>query len=188
MIDLCKLGRRAPASWFLTSPLFQGCHFGVDTQNIILLKLWKSLKDAGLLDSGVSISASDETNIDTACQSMYNYSPSALACISQINTHCVSNPPSHCGSWQFSSTAVRLFLGPFTFNADRWVEAYLQSQEAPPYNLLCLLTECLLLQRGASEKYCVLVRLVMHLQWSGIGRIAKACKRLSSPQTGMHLL
>ncbi len=61
----------------------------MESQNVILVKLWKSLSDAGLLDSGVSISASDETNIDTACQTLYNYSPDALACISQINTHCV---------------------------------------------------------------------------------------------------
>lgn len=72
----------------------QGCHFGIATQNVILIKLWKSLSEAGLLDAGVSISASDETNIDVACQSVYNYSPQALSCIAQFNTHCVRPSPS----------------------------------------------------------------------------------------------
>ena len=68
---------------------FQGCHFGVAAQNVILVKLWNSLAKAELIDSGVSISASDETSIDLQCQTMYNYSPDALGTIAQINTHCV---------------------------------------------------------------------------------------------------
>lgn len=67
----------------------QGCHFNASTQNIILLKLQSSLLKAGLLDSGVTLSASDETSIDVQCQTMSKYSPSTLACISQVNTHCV---------------------------------------------------------------------------------------------------
>lgn len=67
----------------------QGCHFGVATQNVILVKLQSSLLKAGLLESGVTISASDETSIDVACQTACGYSPAALDCIAQINTHCV---------------------------------------------------------------------------------------------------
>jgi hypothetical protein len=70
--------------------LVQGCHFGLSTQNVILLKLQQKLLSTGLLESGVTISASDETSIDVQCQSMYNYSEAALSCISQVNTHCVS--------------------------------------------------------------------------------------------------
>ena len=59
-------------------------------QNVILLKLWKSFDEAGLLEAGVGISASDETSIDMQCQTMYSYTAEALSCIAQINTHCVS--------------------------------------------------------------------------------------------------
>ena len=70
----------------------QGCHFGAASQNVILLKLQQKLLSTGLADSGVTISASDETSIDVQCQSMHNYSQAALSCISQVNTHCVSPP------------------------------------------------------------------------------------------------
>ena len=69
-------------------PLLQGCHFGVQTQNVILIKLQNSLAQAGLLD-GTTLSGSDETSIDVACNTMYNYSATALSCLTQINTHCV---------------------------------------------------------------------------------------------------
>ena len=68
----------------------QGCHFGSRSQNIILPKLRASFEKAGLLEAGVGISASDETSIDLACQSVYNYSTESLKCIDQFNTHCVS--------------------------------------------------------------------------------------------------
>lgn len=78
----------------------QGCHFGAATQNVILVKLQNSLLKAGLLDSGVSLSASDETSIDVQCQTMYSYSPDALGCIAQVNTHCVRLLPASYGLLQ----------------------------------------------------------------------------------------
>ena len=69
---------------------FQGCHFDPVTQNIILQKLHAALDEAGLLKAGVQLSASDETSIDTACQSFRSYSLATLKAIAQVNTHAVS--------------------------------------------------------------------------------------------------
>ena len=74
----------------------------MSTQNVILVKLQNSLIKAGLLDAGLSISGSDETSIDVQCQTMYGYSLAAMACLTQINTHCVS-PFTACHDARFPS-------------------------------------------------------------------------------------
>lgn len=85
----------------------QGCHFGSKTQNVILPKLRASFEKAGLIEAGIGISASDETSIDVAYQSLCNYSPESLRCIDQINTHCVSPFPIF---WYILATISRTVL------------------------------------------------------------------------------
>ncbi|KAK9807659.1 hypothetical protein WJX72_005628 [[Myrmecia] bisecta] len=65
----------------------EGCRFCPAAQNIILPKLHARLEETGLLAAGVSISASDETSIDTACSSFCSYTQQSLAAVAQVNTH-----------------------------------------------------------------------------------------------------
>ena len=70
----------------------EGCHFDIATQNVIVQKLAAALQASGLAASGVGISASDETSIDSALLSLQGYTPPTLAAIEQINTHSVRSP------------------------------------------------------------------------------------------------
>ena len=67
----------------------EGCHFDLATQNLIVCKLAAALQETGLAASGVGISASDETSIDSALFSLQGYAPPALEAVVQINTHSV---------------------------------------------------------------------------------------------------
>eukprot|EP00884_Botryococcus_braunii_P012885 jgi/Botrbrau1/21598/Bobra.43_1s0008.1 len=77
---------RTPYWW--AGNVQEGCHFDLVSQNLLLPMLADALQKEGMSD--VQIAASDETNIDIAVDTLLNYTPEALACISQINTHAYS--------------------------------------------------------------------------------------------------
>ncbi|KAI0506516.1 glycoside hydrolase superfamily [Xylaria bambusicola] len=63
----------------------EGCHFSVATQQDILPRLRSELNSRGL--TSVQISASDETNYDTAISTWKGLNATAKASVAQINVH-----------------------------------------------------------------------------------------------------
>ncbi|MBN2527695.1 MAG: hypothetical protein JXR76_14985 [Deltaproteobacteria bacterium] len=76
------------SSWWTEGNTQEGCTFWSETQSKLLEVVGASLDEKGLLDT--TLSAPDENSIDTTIESVGMYSNSALAYLSQINTHSYS--------------------------------------------------------------------------------------------------
>ena len=72
--------------WQAYSPKQEGCHFSPgESQSRILTALSRQLKEKGM--SGMLISGTDETSIDTQALSLTQLTPEALDVISRVDTH-----------------------------------------------------------------------------------------------------
>lgn len=69
----------------------EGCHFDRGSQNAFLPVLKAALEKVGAA-AATKISASDETNMRDALETLQAYTPDALAAIAQINTHAYWGP------------------------------------------------------------------------------------------------
>lgn len=69
----------------------EGCHFDRNSQSTFLPVMSSELKKRGM-DKAVELSASDETCISSAEESLRSYTSEALATISQVNTHTYWGP------------------------------------------------------------------------------------------------
>ena len=69
----------------------EGCHFDRASQNAFL-PLMKAALDRAGVSPATQLSASDETNMRDALETLQAYTPQALASIAQINTHAYWGP------------------------------------------------------------------------------------------------
>ena len=69
----------------------EGCHFDRVSQSSFLPVMSSALREKGL-EGIVELSASDETCISSAEESLRSLTPEALSAISQVNTHTYSGP------------------------------------------------------------------------------------------------
>ncbi|WP_282699273.1 glycoside hydrolase [Streptomyces sp. CC219B] len=75
-----------PAStWWTATGTQEGCHLDPAVQAAVLPYMRSELDKRGL--TGVRISASDETNYDTARSTWSSFNPSTKALVSQVNVH-----------------------------------------------------------------------------------------------------
>jgi hypothetical protein len=75
-------------SWWVSGNIQEGCALKAANQPALIEAIGKSLSAKGL--TGTTISAPDETNIDTTIGSVNGYPGTTLAYMSQINTHSYS--------------------------------------------------------------------------------------------------
>ena len=76
------------ASWWKANGDQEGCHFDVANQQQIVKAVASSLTAKGLTDT--TVSASDENSIDDAVKGLQSFDTTALAGLSQMNTHSYS--------------------------------------------------------------------------------------------------
>jgi len=76
------------ASWWKANGDQEGCHFDVANQQQIVKAVASSLTAKGLTDT--TVSASDENSIDDAVKGLQSFDTTALAALSQMNTHSYS--------------------------------------------------------------------------------------------------
>lgn len=73
------------ASWWTATGTQEGCHMDPAVQAAVLPYMRSELDKRGL--SGIRISASDETNYDTARSTWSSYNSATKALVSQVNVH-----------------------------------------------------------------------------------------------------
>ncbi|HXU64261.1 MAG TPA: glycoside hydrolase, partial [Polyangia bacterium] len=76
------------ANWWKANGDQEGCHFDVSSQQQIVKAVASSLAAKGLTDT--TVSASDENSIDDAVKGLQSFDTTALAGMSQMNTHTYS--------------------------------------------------------------------------------------------------
>lgn len=90
------------ASWWKANGDQEGCHFDVANQQQIVKAVASSLTSKGLTDT--SVSASDENSVDDAVKGLQSFDATALAGMSQMNTHTYSGSSSSRASLRALAT------------------------------------------------------------------------------------
>ena len=102
----------------------EGCHFDRSSQSAFLPVMSAELKRRGL-DGTVELSASDETCIACAEESLRAWTPQALATVSQVNTHAY---------WGPSYPRAKLYENAKTLKKRLWQSEY-GAGAAPPWEM-----------------------------------------------------
>jgi len=90
------------ANWWKANGDQEGCHFDVSSQQQIVKAVASSLTAKGLTDT--TVSASDENSIDDAVKGLQSFDTTALAGMSQMNTHTYSGGSSSRASLRALAT------------------------------------------------------------------------------------